>query len=149
MSSSIRWRYARLLLYLRQEWRRVSVIFGLTALSSVIGAAQPWSMKILVDYGFKARQPPLWAATTAEALGLGEGARSFVWLAGIASLILFVANAAVTTALNWSWSVAGRRMTAALSLDLFSRLQRRSLLVHYKSRVGDSISRVATDAWSI
>ncbi len=149
MKTRPRWRYTRFLPYVTSEWRRVSVIAGLAALTAIVGVAQPWPMKILVDYGLRHDQAPQWLVSLTATLRVGNEPRSLLWLAGIASLCLFAVNTALNTALNWSWSVAGRRMTSALSCDLFSQLQRRSLLVHYRSSVGDSLSRVATDAWSV
>lgn len=139
----------RLLSYAGHEWRSVTAILGLTALAAVIGVIQPWPMKILVDYGLRHDQIPQWLASLMAALGRGDSPRSLIWLAGIASVALFALNTSINTSLNWLWSIAGRRMTTAVSTDLFSRLQRRSLLIHYRSSVGDSLNRVSTDAWSV
>ena len=40
-------------------------------------------------------------------------------------------------------------MVFELATDLFGRLQRRSLLSHVKSSVGDSLSRLTVDTWSV
>src|SRR6185436_7320616 len=58
-------------------------------------------------------------------------------------------NAALDAVLAWTWTRAGRRMVYDLAGDLFARLQRRSLLYHQRTSVGDTMGRVATDSWSV
>ena len=143
-------RYARLLrTYAVGQEARLAAIVALTGLSVAIAALQPWTMKILVDYALRGDPVPLWLQTAMRPLVAEPTARSLVFVAGLSSLALFVLSTATTCGLNWLWTIVGWSMTNALSVDLFSRLQRRSLLLHYRSSVGDSLSRLGTDAWCL
>jgi len=135
--------------YAADQGVRLAAIAGLTAFSIAIGALQPWTMKILVDYGLKGDPIPPWLQTALSPLLAEPTARALVFAAGLASLALFALSTAATCGLNWLWTIVGWSMTSALSMDLFSRLQRRSLLVHYRSSVGDALSRLGTDAWCL
>jgi ATP-binding cassette subfamily B protein/subfamily B ATP-binding cassette protein MsbA len=64
-------------------------------------------------------------------------------------LVLFALGAMVDALLTWTWTAAGGRMVNALSADLFSRLQRRSILFHHQAEVGDLMSRVTGDTWCV
>src|SRR5262249_40236968 len=68
---------------------------------------------------------------------------------GLTSIGFFALNTAMNCGLNWLWTIAGRTMTNDLARDLFARLQRRSLVRHAQSRVGDSLSRLSIDAWCL
>jgi ATP-binding cassette, subfamily B, bacterial len=62
---------------------------------------------------------------------------------------LFVLTATLDAALTLAWSAAGQRMVYALATDLFVQLQRLSLIFHARRSVGDSLSRITGDAWSV
>ena len=71
-----------------------------------------------------------------------------VWVVA-AGLLVYVLNAAVDIVLSLQWTIVGRRMVYGLARDLFARAQRRSLTAHATHPVGDSIGRIAVDAWSV
>src|SRR5690606_18403797 len=67
----------------------------------------------------------------------------------VTALIIACVSTLLESLLVWCWSVAGQRMAMALSVDLLDRLQRLSLRFHSHGRVGDSLSRVTGDTYSI
>ena len=67
----------------------------------------------------------------------------------VAGLAIFAVNSALETAISLGWTRVGRRMVYALSHDLFARAQRRSLAAHTRHAVGDTMSRITGDAWSV
>src|SRR5207302_8639670 len=70
-------------------------------------------------------------------------------LGAVGGLVLFGLNSLVEIGLTWAWTAAGRRMVYDLAEDLFARLQRRSLLFHSRNPVGDAMSRITRESWSV
>jgi ATP-binding cassette, subfamily B, bacterial len=142
-------RYWRLLRYALRQWRTLVAILGLTVLASGLAALQPWPVKILVDAGLGgASLPASWQATFAW-LRLPTSPEVILAAVALSSLGLFVLMAAVEAGLTLGWAAAGQRMVFQLTADLFARLQRLSLLFHARRSVGDSLSRLTVDTWSI
>ncbi len=143
-------RYGMLLAsYSRGQRFGLAALVAVTGLGAIIGALQPWSMKILVDYGLRHDPAPWWLRSLTAFLHVPASPHAFVVLAGAASLVFFAANTATNCGMNWLWTLLGRSFTTNLSSDLFARLQRRPLLVHYKNAIGDSLSRLGSDAWCL
>jgi len=141
--------YRRLLPYALQQWPALVWITSLTVLSASVAALQPLPMKLLVDNALgghpltgPAREVTGWLASSPSPAGL-------VALAAAASALLFALDSALDMAMSWAWSVAGQRMVNRLASDLFSRLQRLSLLFHARRPVGDSLDRLSTDSWCV
>ena len=130
----MRSKYARVVRYTLGHWPSLSAILSLSLALSALAALQPWPLKILVDYGLGAA---------------GPAQPRYVVLAALAGLALFAATAALDAAVTWAWSAHGQRMVYDLAGDLFRRLQRLSLLFHARHHVGDSITRITSDAWCV
>jgi len=133
--------YLRLLRYAQRQRSVFSLIFALTIIAAGLSAVQPWPVKVLLD---RLQQAQAGLARTAQPLS--PGLLAVIVAAG---LLLFMLNAAVDASLSWRWTASGRRMVYELAEDLFARLQRRSLLFHKRNSVGDSLSRVTVDCWSV
>jgi ATP-binding cassette, subfamily B, bacterial len=127
-------KYARVVRYALRHWPSLAAILILSLALSTLAALQPWPLKILVDYGLGAAAP---------------AQPRYVVLAALAGLALFAATAALDAAVTWAWSALGQRMVYDLAGDLFLRLQRLSLLFHARRHVGDSITRITSDAWCV
>src|SRR5687767_4056334 len=137
--------YRLLLGYARNQQRTLILIFVLTLAASALVAAQPWPMKLLVDHVLGTKPLP----GILQSAGVpGSGTRLLVIIVA-AGLVLFALNAALDAVLAWTWTRAGRRMVYDLAEDLFARLQRRSLLYHQRTSVGDTMGRVTVDSWSV
>jgi ATP-binding cassette, subfamily B, bacterial len=138
-------KYGQLLRYARPQRGFFLLIFALTVLSSGLLAIQPLPMKIIVDQVLAQRpMSEAWQPFLGSPAPL-----TLLMLAVIGGLALFILSSALEAILTWSWTVAGRRMVYALAEDLFARIQRRSLLYHTRHPVGDSMSRVTVDSWSV
>jgi ATP-binding cassette subfamily B protein/subfamily B ATP-binding cassette protein MsbA len=143
------YRYTRLMPYIRRQWRALAVILLLTIVAAVVTALMPWPLKILVDYALgDAGVPPI-IRSSLDDFSLSPSPLLLIMAAGVASLGLFVVNSALEVSLTWYWSAAGQRMVYDLAEDLFRRLQRLSLLFHSTHPVGDSLSRLTGDTWSV
>jgi ATP-binding cassette subfamily B protein/subfamily B ATP-binding cassette protein MsbA len=64
-------------------------------------------------------------------------------------LLIFVINSVVDVILTMSWIRFGQRMVYDLAKDLFAHVQRRSLLFHHSTSVGDSMGRITVDSWCV
>ena len=136
-------RALKLLRYAGRQRPRFIAIALLTVCAASLVALQPWPMKLLVDHVLgDHRVPPVLAGLTGDTQAL-------LVLIVVTGLALFVLNSALDAALTWFWTIAGRRMVYDLAEDMFAKLQRRSLLFHSQSRVGDTMSRITVDCWAV
>lgn len=142
-------KFRRLIPYIWRQWRWLVAIFILTSLSSSAAALQPWPMKLLVDDAFGGAKSPSFVRELVAGMGIDVTPMALVVIAAVASLGLFVVNSAISVALSLSWSQGGLRMVYSLAGDLFSHLQRLSLLFHSQRHVGDSLSRLSEDTWCV
>jgi len=145
----LRWRYAKLLPYALRQWPILIAIGCLTGFASVVGALQPWPMKLLVDCALQHQPLPWRLQQLTAAAGLHASARVLVIAAALSGITLFVGSSAIGAALDWAWTVAGQRMANHLAGDLFQHYTHRSLLLHHRDYIGDALSRLTGDAWSI
>lgn len=138
----------RLLGYARRQWPVLCGIVALTLVYSAVTPLQPWPFKLLVDYGLSNVTPPEWLASPLEQTAVPRTI-AFIALAALAAIALFFITACLDAALTLAWSAAGQQMVYALATDLFLQLQRLSLIFHARRSVGDSLSRITGDAWSV
>ncbi len=141
--------YRRLLPYALRQWRILLGVALLMIAASAAAAFQPWPLKILVDYALKRETIPAPLRLIVAAVRLPETSAALIVFAATASFTLFLLNAAVDALLTLGWTMAGQRMVRDVSIDLFRGLLGRSLLDQQKSPVGDSLSRLNTDAWCV
>jgi ATP-binding cassette subfamily B protein/subfamily B ATP-binding cassette protein MsbA len=150
-------RYKRLMSYARPYGRGWASIFFLTLFSTLFALLQPWPMKALVDnvLNYELR------ITNYELSGGGIFADLLDWLPGAdtprgllvwvvaAGVGIFLVNSLLDVALTFSWIRVGQRMVYDLAADLFAKVQRKSLIFHTRSSVGDLMGRIAQDSWSV
>lgn len=147
---SIGWQACRLLLrYAAPGWKGWMVIIAGTLVSTAFGLLQPWPMKILVDHVF-GRQPMVEPLAQAVKLLPGGGAERMLlaWVV-LAGLVVFAVNSLTDVLLTRTWTRMGQGMVYTLAGDLFAHIQRRSLLFHGRTPVGDSLSRITGDSWCV
>jgi ATP-binding cassette, subfamily B, bacterial len=142
-------RFAPLLAYARKEWRMFGVILLLTAASAGAVTLQPWPMKLLVDHALGGVRLPDGVTSLLASLGLEPTAPVLIALAALSSLLIFALTHALNGGIAWSWMSGGRRMVFELAADVFRRLQRVPLVLHSRRSVGDLLSRLMGDTWSI
>ncbi len=141
--------YRRLLLLARSEWRAVAAVLAMAAVAAGLGALQPWPLKLLIDYGLGDNALPAPLATLFDMAGVTAGRAQIIIAATISVLVLFAATAALESAVTLVWFAAGQRLVYALASRVFMQLQKLSLLFHAKRTVGDALSRLTGDAWSV
>jgi ATP-binding cassette, subfamily B, bacterial len=138
-------KYRLLLGYARSQQLTLLLIFVLTLGSSTLVALQPWPMKLLVDHVLGTKPMPEFL----KSVGIPEARTQLLLVIVVAGIALFAVNTTLHAVLAWKWTRAGRRMVYDLSEDLFARLQRRSLLYHQRTSVGDTMGRITVDSWSV
>ena len=143
-------RYRQPLRYIGRQWRYFAAILVLTLAASGLAALEPWPIKVLIDHALGAQGVPPWLASLLGSEGGGAApATTLIAFAAVASLAVFAVGAVCNVAINWLWAVAGQRMVFDLSTELFHKLQRLSLAYHARHPVGDSLSRLGGDTWSL
>jgi ABC-type multidrug transport system fused ATPase/permease subunit len=140
-------KYKRLLPYLHREWRAISVVAILTLLTAGVATLMPWPMKLMVDYALGDMSVPNFVVQSARNFGVEPNTTFLIVISGAASLALYFVNALLNWGLTWNWTAAGYRMMYDLAADIFSRLQRLSLLYHGTRSVGDMLSTITKDSW--
>ncbi|MGE0702987.1 MAG: ABC transporter ATP-binding protein [Vicinamibacterales bacterium] len=139
----------RLISYAAPHRARWAAIVAASILSTGLSLLQPWPLKVLVDHVLG--DVPL-AGIPGAVLGLLPGAATPAGLLALvvaASVGIFLINSAVEWIISLEWTRVGRRMVYDLARDLFSRVQRRSLATHSRHSIGDSMSRIVGDSWSV
>ena len=141
--------YRRLLRYALPYWRGWVLIVVVTILSSAFALLKPWPLQMLVDNVLGNQPVGGLAALVTERLPGAETPRGLLAWVVAAGLVVFAVNSLIDVVLTFAWIRVGQRMVYDLAGDLFARIQRRSLLFHARSSVGDSMSRVTGDSWAI
>jgi len=142
-------RHHRLLAYALRYWRSWALVLVVSLVCAAFGLLQAWPMKILFDHVIGGLPLPPTLARVARALPWASSPRGLLGWVVLAGLLIFAANSLVDVVLTCSWVRVGQRMVYDLAGDLFAHIQRRSLLFHCRSPVGDSISRITSDCWCL
>ena len=141
--------YGRLLRYALLDKRGWALLFLATLAASAFSLLTPWPMKILIDHVLG---QPAEDSTTGGWLHFLPGGDSprglLLWVVG-AGLAIFAVNNALDALLTPGWIRVGQKMVYHLAADLFAHIQRRSLLFHRRSSVGDLLSRITGDSWCV
>jgi ATP-binding cassette subfamily B protein/subfamily B ATP-binding cassette protein MsbA len=126
-----------------------ALIIAATLGGSGLALLQPWPVQVLVDHVLGGKPMPGAVATLARWLpGAGTVGGQVAWIAA-AGLVFFLLGNLLDTVLTLCWLRAGQRTVYDLAADLFARLQRRSLVFHSRTRVGDLLGRVTADSWCV
>ena len=141
-------KFLRLLSYARPYRLAFVKLAAGTALISGIAALQPWPMQILVDHVLGGVALPAWLEAGFGAFGIVPRAHLLVAVVALAGLLVFALQSALDAATAWGWTLVGRRMVFDLAEELFARLQRRCILYHQATTVGETLTRITCDSWS-
>jgi ATP-binding cassette subfamily B protein len=142
-------KFRRLLAYAAPHRRAFLIIGLLTLLSSALAALQPWPVKFLVDHVLGSEPAPAAVQSIFRTLNLSPTPSALLIGIVLAGLVLFALNSVVELLVTRGWTARGRRMVFDVAEDLFARLQRRSLLFHSRTPVGDTMGRINTDSWCV
>lgn len=149
MLRSTAWRYRTLLRYAIPAAPTLSLVALVTLASSALAMLEPWPMKILVDHVLTENAAGGNVANVIRYLP-DAGSRSglLAWVAG-AGLMIFALGSVVEIILTDAWVRAGQRITFGLAGDVFAKLQRRSQASLRNTSIGDAMTRVMADSWSV
>ncbi len=125
------------------RWRGWSLVAAATLLSSVVQLLQPWPLQLLVDCVFDHHPLPRTLAR------LAGSPHALIAVLAAAQVAVVAADLALVVALSDAWIRLGQRLVYDLTCKLFANAQRRSLLFHGRSHVGDLIGRITGDSWCV
>jgi ATP-binding cassette subfamily B protein len=137
-----------MLQYLRPYRNRVAVLSVLLVSEIVLGALQPWPLKIVIDYVFgesvfPARVQPWIAALT------HDNRFTLLIVVVVAGIVLQVVNQFVSAYGTQVQVDTGQRMVYDLRGKLFAHLTALGLNHHITTSTADAVYRVDVDAYAI
>jgi ATP-binding cassette subfamily B protein/subfamily B ATP-binding cassette protein MsbA len=124
------------------QWRGWVAIAAATLLGSIIQLLHPWPLQLLIDDVLGSHQLPRW-------LGQIGSIRRIIILLASAQVMIFIADQAMVIFLSDAWIRFGQKLVYDLTRKLFANAQRRSLVFHSQSQIGDLISRITGDSWCV
>lgn len=126
---------------------RIQIIAGggLLVVAAALDLLQPWPVKWLVDYVFGQHSAPTWLSAIWPALGTRDVAGGIVAVC-VSILALAVLHRLHLTVGHFFLIRAGARVVQALRCHAADHLHHLSLSYHDRTKVGDSLYRVAYDA---
>lgn len=142
-------KYRRLFAFARPRLRTFSLIAALSVFGSVMVALQPWPIKLIVDSVLQGGVLPAAVRGVLDSLGAQPSRVSLVALFALGGLAITALHIGSESWLAWNWTRAGRRVVFDTAEELFARLQRRSLLFHSRTPVGDTMSCIGKDSWCV
>jgi ATP-binding cassette subfamily B protein/subfamily B ATP-binding cassette protein MsbA len=139
----------RLLRYLWPHWKALSVVVVTTCVTVGLEVLRPWPTKILVDQVLGQEPVPELLRRGALWLPGPGGLRGLLFWVCACTVVIFFAGTLTTMATTAASVRLGQRMVFDLGADLFSHLQRLSLLFHSRRAVGDTIARITGDSYGL
>jgi ABC-type multidrug transport system fused ATPase/permease subunit len=145
-ASLLRWTLA----HLAPHRRAILLLVALLLLQVVLGALQPWPLKIVIDNVLdNARHPfPEPFRSWIETLGGGSLLAALVVVVA-AGVFLQIVNHAITAYATQVQVDTGQRLAYGLRRRLFEHLQALGLHHHVTTSTGDAVYRIDVDAYSI
>jgi len=114
-------------------------------MATLVELLQPWPIKWLVDYVFAGKPVPHWLQNFWPAIASSNVRGGVAWVC-ISILILAVAYRSATLISQLFLLRAGAQLVQQLRCHACEQLHRLSLAFHDRTKVGDSLYRVAYDA---
>lgn len=142
-------KYRRMLQYAGRQRLHFVLIFIVTVIASALSALQPWPMKLLADHVLASTPLSPHFGSVLDWFGVKPNPGALLLIVVAGGFALFILNSFFDVVLTQLWTLAGRRMVYDLAADMFAKLQRRSLIFHSRNSVGDVMSRVTGDSWSV
>jgi ATP-binding cassette subfamily B protein/subfamily B ATP-binding cassette protein MsbA len=107
---------------------------------------KPWPLKLVIDNVLGHHPTPHFLTQVLPGSASPHGL--LVW-AAIGTVLVFLLSTASTTFYNYFSLRIGQRMVFELASELFSHLQRLSLIFHSRRALGDTIQRVTGDSYCV
>jgi ABC-type multidrug transport system fused ATPase/permease subunit len=137
--------FRRLLPYWPSAYKETIAGGLLLVFGSCVDLLQPWPVKWLVDYVLGNQTPPFWMMKTLPAIGNGDAAAGITAVC-LSILILALLYRAAITVGHFYLIQVGARVVQQLRCAACDRLHRLSIAYHDRTKVGDSLYRVAYDS---
>ena len=135
----------RLLAYIARDKVAWAAIVLVTLAASAATLLTPLPLKVLVD-SVLGNKPV--SGLAAYLPGADNKQYLLAWLV-LATVLLFAAAAVLDVLLTTMWVRFGQGLVYRVAEDVFAGVQRRSLRYHQKHDVGDAMTRVMEDSWSV
>lgn len=136
---------ARLATYWRTAKGETAAGAGILVASALVDLLQPWPIKWLVDYVFGNQNAPGWLVSIWPVLGADNVAGGITAVC-ISILVLAVLYRCGITVGHFFLVRAGARVVQRLRCHACEHLHRLSVAYHDRTKVGDSLYRVAYDS---
>jgi ABC-type multidrug transport system fused ATPase/permease subunit len=130
---------------MRKAWGETAAGAVLLVLSAAMELVQPWPFKWLVDCVFGTHPAPHWLARAFPALATRDAGAAIATVC-VMILVLAVVHRLIGVLGHMSMIRAGWQLVLQLRCTAFERLHRLSLSYHDRTKVGESLYRVAYDA---
>ena len=137
--------FRRLIPYWRTARKETAAGGALLVFGAMVDLLQPWPIKWLVDYVFGKHTPPAWLSNLWPALGSDDMAAGITAVC-VSILILAIVHRGAITLGHFFLIRVGARVVQQLRCAACDHLHRLSLAFHDRTKVGDSLYRVAYDA---
>jgi ATP-binding cassette subfamily B protein len=135
----------KLLPYWRAAKKETATGAAILIFATFVDLLQPWPIKWLVDYVFGSHAAPNWLASIWPALGTKQVSGGITAVC-VSILMLALIYRLGSTVGNLFLIRAGARVVQRLRCHASEHLHRLSLSYHDRTKVGDSLYRVAYDA---
>ncbi len=141
-------RRLRLSYLLRPYWPTIGLALAAVLGETAADLAEPWPLKIVLDYVLQAKHMPEWLASVVHRLA-GTSQIAILNVAVGAVAIIALVGAVSTYSEKYFTTSVGQWVTHDLRRTLYHHIHRLSLSQHDESRTGDMISRVTSDIEAI
>jgi ABC-type multidrug transport system fused ATPase/permease subunit len=118
-------------------------------MTSVMAVAQPWPLKILIDYALKPSVQPASLNAVLQMISGGRLSPSVLWvaLAALLGLVFLLGNAFLQASLAMAWASLGQRSVLDLSEAMLASLMRQDPGFFSRQSIGDCLSRLSGDTY--
>ncbi|HKV37988.1 MAG TPA: ABC transporter transmembrane domain-containing protein, partial [Blastocatellia bacterium] len=132
----------------RRHWQPLTAAFIAVILEGLADLAQPWPIKVVLDYCIGSKHAPQWLDQSIQHT-FGRTKQGMLGLAVAIVLVSALVGAVASYAGDYLTTKVGQSVMRDLRLSLYHHLQRLSLSFFHRNRVGDLIGRVTGDVDSI
>jgi ATP-binding cassette, subfamily B, bacterial len=139
-------RQARLLRYARPHSGALLALLATMGIDIGLDVLRPWPLKLVIDNVLGHHPTPRLVSSIFPGSTTPHGL--LLW-AVIGTVVIFLLGTASSTFYNYFSLRVGQRMVFDLAADLFSHLQRLSLIFHSRRPLGDTIQRVTADSYCV
>ncbi len=146
--TSTRFKKLKITGLLRPHGKALTFAFVAVLGETLADIAEPWPVKIVIDYVIQSKRLPHWLSGIASSL-LGQNKLAVLNFAVLAVALIAVLGAISSYAEKYLTTSVGQWVMHDLRRTLYHHIQRLSLAEHDEKRTGDLITRVTSDIEAI